>query len=340
MFDIVNFLNYVAFISRLMIISRFKFISKMSSFSSVTASAAALTVKPIVYYNPWHIFHSLGGRMHPENPKRIKGIIEALDTFIKADAIVMKTFSHEDFKPFEEDPEKPADMWCEDDGDNYRTRYTDSILKISRNMLAAAVEDISKGARCTYVLTRPPGHHASDGIESGFCFENNVWTAVEALLAGGKRRISIYDWDVHHGDGTERCFRAALERDGSKYDDIRFVSSHAYGRGIYPGTGAASADKHIINLPFKKGTDSGKFLDAFKETTLPFVRDCEILIVSAGYDGHRLDPMGMMNLENATYSSMSKRFKDLGVPVLFILEGGYNPEVLGECVRETLMQWM
>ncbi len=313
----------------------------MSSFSGAAApTTGSVASKPIVYYNPWHIFHSLGGRMHPENPKRIKGIIEALDTFIKADAIVMKTFNHEDFKPFEDDPEKPADMWCEDDGDNYRTRYTDSILKISRDMLAAAVDDISKGALCTYVLTRPPGHHASDGIESGFCFENNVWTAVEALLALGKRRISIYDWDVHHGDGTERCFRTALKSDAAKYDDIRFVSSHAYGRGIYPGTGAASADKHIINLPFKTGTDSGKFMEAFTKTTLPFVRDCDIMIVSAGYDGHRDDPMGMMNLETSTYSAMSQRLKELGVPVLFILEGGYNPKVLGECVRETLMQWL
>jgi acetoin utilization deacetylase AcuC-like enzyme len=210
-------------------------------------------------------------------------------------------------------------------------------------MLASAVHDISKGARCTYVLARPPGHHASEGIESGFCFENNVWTAVESLLALGKRRISIYDWDVHHGDGTERCFRAALDRDAAKYDDIRFVSSHAYGRGIYPGTGAASADKHIINLPFKKGTGAGEFLAAFSKTTLPFMSSCgscDVLIVSAGYDGHREDPMELMKLETTTYSIMSRYFMDLGVPVLFILEGGYNPKVLGECVRETLLQWL
>ncbi len=315
----------------------------MSSISVPTTRSvsATLAAKPIVYYNPWHIFHSLGDRMHPENPKRIKGIVDALDTFIRADALVMKTFSHEDFKAFEDDPETPVDTWCEDEGDNYRTHYTESILKISRDMLAAAVNDILRGARCAYVLTRPPGHHASDGIESGFCFENNVWTAVEALLAAGKRRISIYDWDVHHGDGTERCFRAALERDASKYDDIRFVSSHAYGRSIYPGTGAFSKDKHILNLPFKRGALPDVFLDSFEKETLPFVRDCDVLIVSAGYDGHRMDPMGMMNLETATYSAMSRRFKEeIGVPVLFILEGGYNPKVLGECVRETLMQWM
>lgn len=315
-------------------------IAFVSSVTTRSAAAVKLAAKPIVYYNPWHIFHTLGGRMHPENPTRIKGIIEALDTFVKTDAFVMKTFTHEDFKAFEDDPEMPVNNWSEEEGDNYHTEYTDSILKISRDMLTTAVDDISKGARCAYVLTRPPGHHASEGVEAGFCFENNVWTAVEALLAQGKRRISIYDWDVHHGDGTERSFRAALARDSAKYDDIRFVSSHAYGRGIYPGTGAASEDKHIINMPFKRGTGAAEFLDAFMSKTLPFVRDCDVLIVSAGYDGHRLDPMGLMNLETETFSTMSRRFKELGVPMLFILEGGYNPKVLGECVRETLLQWL
>lgn len=309
-----------------------------SSHKYVTRLAAKL--KPIVYYNPWHTFH-VSGHMHPECPQRIAGIIDALDTFLKADTIDIQTFHHEVFIPFAADPEKDPDPWVSEKGDNYRTRYTDSILEISRTMLRTAVSDIcTEGKRCAYVLTRPPGHHASAGIESGFCFENNVWTAVEALLARGKRRISIYDWDVHHGDGTERCFRAALARDPAKYDDIRFVSSHAYGRGIYPGTGAASEDKHILNLPFKKGTGVGEFLEAFAKKTLPFVSSCEVLIVSAGYDGHREDPMKLMNLETTTYSIMSRYFMDLGVPVLFILEGGYNPKILGECVRETLLQWL
>lgn len=305
------------------------------------AAAAARATKPILYYNPWHIYHSLGGRMHPENPKRIKGIMDALDTYIKANTFTIKTFTHDDFKAFADNPETAPDIWVsEEDGDNYRTPYTNSILQISRDMLAAAIDDISKGAKCAYVLTRPPGHHASDGIESGFCFENNVWTAVESLIASGRRKIGIYDWDVHHGDGTERCFRAALARHRVIYDDVRFVSSHVFGRCIYPGTGAASADKHILNLPFKKGTESEEFLETFVDTTLPFLSSCELLIVSAGYDGHREDPMKLMNLDTHVYSTMSRHFKNLNVPVLFILEGGYNPKVLGDCVRETLLQWV
>jgi acetoin utilization deacetylase AcuC-like enzyme len=300
--------------------------------------------KPIIYYNPWHIFHAPGGReegMHPENPSRIAAIVSALDTYHKAGALDRKVFTHPAFKPFDDDPEKTVDEWVSTKGDNYRTRYTDTILDISRTMLVAAAEDVCSGAtRCAYVLTRPPGHHASGGIEAGFCFENNVWNTVEALLAHGKHRISIYDWDVHHGDGTERCLRAALARDPAKYDGVRFVSTHAFGRGIYPGTGAASKDTHILNIPFKKGALSETFMAEFHATVLPFVKDCEVMVVSAGYDGHKNDLMGLMNLETAAYSEMSRSIADLGVPALFILEGGYTPAVLGECVRETLLRWL
>jgi acetoin utilization deacetylase AcuC-like enzyme len=177
-------------------------------------------------------------------------------------------------------------------------------------------------------------------VESGFCFENNVWIAVERLLEKGTRRISIYDWDVHHGDGTEKCFRTALARDKEKYDSVRFVSTHAYGRGIYPGTGAPSKDKHIFNCPFEKGTSATMFLESFHTEIVPFIKECDILIISAGYDGHKDDPMGLMKLETSTYSEMSRCVKQLGVPVLFLLEGGYNPKILGECVRETLLQWV
>lgn len=278
--------------------------------------------------------------MHPENPRRISGILNAIDVLIKANIFDLKTFTHPTFKSFESDPETEMDAWVKEDGDNYRTNYTESILEISRSMIKTAVHDILDGRRCAYVLTRPPGHHASPGIESGFCFENNVWNAVERLLDGGLRRVSIYDWDVHHGDGTERCFRAALARDFDKYNSVRFVSTHAYGRGIYPGTGEPSKDTHIFNCPFEKGTNSAIFLESFHTEVLPFIRDCEVLVISAGYDGHKEDPMGLMKLDTSTYSEMSRHLKELGVPVLFLLEGGYNPKILGDCVRETLFQWV
>lgn len=312
----------------------------MRLYKMITRSiSASRSVHPILYYNPWHVFH-FPGRMHPENQERINGIMEALDVYIKSDMFTLKTFTHTDFKEFDDDPETPLTDWVTVHGDNYRTKYTDSVLKISRNMIHAAVDDISKGNRCGYVLTRPPGHHASEGIESGFCFENNVWFAVEELLNQGKRKISIYDWDVHHGDGTERCLRSALTKNPVKYDGIRFVSTHAFGRGIYPGTGSLSKDKHIVNLPFKKGANADEFLSEFHTSVLPFLRDCEILVISAGYDGHRDDPMKLMKLETPVYSEMSRHFEELGVPVLFILEGGYDPKILGDCVRETLMQWI
>jgi acetoin utilization deacetylase AcuC-like enzyme len=305
------------------------------------ASTASMSkTQPIVYFNPWHTFH-VSKTVHPESPERIQGILNALDVFIKAGVFEFRSFSHDDFKPFMDDPAKSMDDWVVEKGDNYRTKYTDSILAISRNMLAAAVDDICmRKHRCGFVLNRPPGHHASAGIESGFCFENNVWTAVERFLDEGKRRISIYDMDVHHGDGTERCLRAALSKNPALYDDIRFASMHAYGRGIYPGTGEYSKDKHILNIPLRKGTNPEAFLAEFESAVIPFVRDCEVLLISAGFDAHTRDPMGLMNLETSTYAIISRRFAELGVPTLFLLEGGYNPNILGECVRETLLQWL
>ncbi len=291
---------------------------------------------PFVYYNPTHKCHTHGS-MHPEAPQRVEAIMEVLKPYIDDGNLVLQTF--DPIHPLS--VERPIRSWKLKDGDTYFTPYTNDVLAISYRMIGQAVEDLlSEKTRCSFVLCRPPGHHASSKGPSGFCLENNVWTAVQKLHKAGKYKIGIYDWDVHHGDGTEDLIAGAV---GSEYDSIRFVSTHAYGHGIFPGTGAYKKTKRILDLPLPKHASDSVFASAFHHDVVPFlesVGDLDILIVSAGYDAHKNDPMDLMRLTTGMYGRMAATLKKLGVPVLFLLEGGYNPTALAESVLATLQPFM
>ena len=116
---------------------------------------------------------------------------------------------------------------------------------------------------------------------------------------------------------------------------------HAYGSGIFPGTGSSKDNtENILNIPMRCGTHSTEYLNNFTEQALPFLGRPDVIIVSAGYDAHTRDPMMLMNLQTYVFHTMSASLKELKCPVLFVLEGGYNPEVLAECVEATLTPWM
>lgn len=297
-------------------------------------SAAA----PIVYYNASHAFHAEATDMHPESPRRIEAILATLAPQFAAGTLRLSNFWSEDVPSGNP---RPLRSWTLADGDTYRTVYTDDVVRVTKRMLLAAVEDmLDAKARCGFVLCRPPGHHASLRGPAGFCHTNNVWTTVQLLLHHGLRRIAIYDWDVHHGDGTQAFVENAA---GDEYAQIRFVSTHARGPGIYPGTGAYEKSDRVLSIPFRRGAISIAFLTVFHEEVLPFLQSAgapEIVLVSAGYDGHAEDPVELMRLTTETYGEMSDALRTLGCPVLFLLEGGYNPEALAASVLETLQPWM
>src|SRR5262249_48625515 len=131
----------------------------------------------------------------------------------------------------------------------------------------------------------------------GFCLFNNIALAARRALACGLARVLIVDWDVHHGNGTQDCF----------YTDPRvtFLSIHRYGRGFYPGTGAADETGsgpglgHTLNAPIAFGTSRGDYLAAFRAALEKAARVSrpELVLVSAGFDAHRLDPIGSLGLE-------------------------------------------
>jgi len=218
-------------------------------------------------------------------------------------------------------------------GDCYWTAYTADLLKRGTQMIEQACTALHT---CAFVLIRPPGHHSdSTGSAEGFCHQNNAWIAVQTLKELGTKKITILDWDAHHGDGTEDC----VLKGG--YPDVQFCSIHAYGSGVYPGTGKAKHTSTILNIPLPVGTKSRTYERCFNDVVMPWImKDVpEVLIVSAGYDGHWKDPMKLLELDESVFKYMSIKLKEIGCRVLFLLEGGYNPNVLAACVKATLEPW-
>jgi len=287
-----------------------------------------------LYATNTHELHAYD-EMHPESPERITAILEALRPWISGQFVRLHRFNEPITHLLERNVER---AWLLEDGDTYSSVYTKKVLLKTKEMIDGACLDIA-GARtgCAYVLCRPPGHHASPGIKSGFCHENNVATAVGFLREHGISNIAIYDFDVHHGDGTQRWLEAKKTR---SYDGVRFASTHAYGRNVYPYSGLPTSESRILNVPLPVGTEESAFLKAFRERILPFMGRPEVLILSAGYDGHRDDPMKLMKLTTDAYRLMGELLRELNVPVLWLLEGGYNCDVLGECVLASLSPWL
>jgi len=178
-----------------------------------------------------------------------------------------------------------------------------------------------------FCVVRPPGHHAERDWAMGFCLFNNIAIACRWLRdVAGVKRAAIVDWDVHHGNGTQHAF----------YEDetVYYASLHQYPH--YPGTGPASergAGNTNLNVPMRAGCGPKEWLGAIDEQVLPELErfDPEFLLISSGFDAHRLDPLASQQLESETYGEMTRRVKGLaGGRIVSALEGGYNLKALGE----------
>jgi acetoin utilization deacetylase AcuC-like enzyme len=186
---------------------------------------------------------------------------------------------------------------------------------------------------------RPSGHHAEPERAMGFCLFDNVAVAAElAIRELGAERVFVLDWDVHHGNGTAEAFR--------RRPDVLFASIHQ--AGIYPGTGpvgdagSGEGEGYTINLPVPAGTGEEVWLSLLEHIVLP-VAACfgpDLVLVSAGYDAHRDDPLADCRLATESFGQMSCQVRDMaraaGAPLGAVLEGGYEPRALSESVAATL----
>jgi acetoin utilization deacetylase AcuC-like enzyme len=186
---------------------------------------------------------------------------------------------------------------------------------------------------------RPSGHHAEHGRAMGFCLFNNVAVAAAVAIAElGLRRVFIFDWDVHHGNGTAEIFRGRA--------DVLFTSIHQM--PLYPGTGALEdagsgvGEGYTINLPVPPGSGEALWMALLEQVVLPAAAafEPELVLVSAGFDAHAQDPLAGCRLQTGSFAAMAAGVRDMAlaaeIPLGVVLEGGYNSGVLAECVCATL----
>jgi acetoin utilization deacetylase AcuC-like enzyme len=194
-------------------------------------------------------------------------------------------------------------------------------------------------ARAGFSAMRPSGHHAGGGYAMGFCLFNNVAIAAElAVRELGAERVLIIDWDVHHGNGTADIF--------GRRADVLFASIHEL--GLFPGTGevsdAGSAEGrgYTINVPVPHGSDEETFVSTLEHVIIPaaFEFAPQLVLISAGFDAHRDDPLAHCQLEAGSFANMACHVRDMATileaPVGAVLEGGYHPPALTESVMATI----
>jgi len=181
-----------------------------------------------------------------------------------------------------------------------------------------------------FALVRPPGHHALRASSMGFCIFNNVAIAARHAQAElGLARVAIVDFDVHHGNGTEELFR----QDPS----VLMISMHQW--PLWPGTGGpGSSDGHTLNVPLAAGSGDAEYMRAFAEVVVPAVYAFEpdVVLVSAGFDAHRDDPLAQMEMSADGFRELGRRCGALGPRVAAVLEGGYNLDTLPDLVEAAL----
>ncbi|MEV4421876.1 histone deacetylase [Patulibacter sp. NPDC049589] len=209
---------------------------------------------------------------------------------------------------------------------------------------AVAVVDALLGGEATRAasLHRPPGHHCETAEPMGFCLFNNVAVAARhATRVHGLRRVLVFDWDVHHGNGTAEIFAGS--------DEVLFVSIHEF--PLYPGSGRPTEQGHgageglTVNLPVPGGTGDPTWLGMTEDVVLPIARAWapELILVSAGYDAHADDPLAGCEVTDDGFRRMAgavhRLASELDVPLGLVLEGGYDVDALARSVAATLEAW-
>jgi acetoin utilization deacetylase AcuC-like enzyme len=301
-------------------------------------------------YDPRYLLHDPGA-WHPERPDRLKAIHRALESGDLLELVVrlnpdpaplawVERLHDPDYiKRFQAACDKGGQIFMVQDCGICKESYQIALLAVGGVLLAvdAVMDGRVDNAFCA---VRPPGHHAERNRAMGFCFFNNVALgAVYALEHFGLERVAIIDWDVHHGNGTQHLF----EEDPRVF----YVSLHEDPQHCYPGTGyrreegKGAGQGFTLNLPLPPHSDDSDYLTALKQEVLPRLQAFapQFVFISAGFDAHTNDPLAHMNVSREGYREMGQLLLDLaqetaGGRLVTVLEGGYNLEVLEECVED------
>jgi acetoin utilization deacetylase AcuC-like enzyme len=222
------------------------------------------------------------------------------------------------------------------DADTYATYDSWPIAQLAAGAGLSVVEEMQRHDDSVgFVAVRPPGHHALRDHAMGFCLLNNVAIVAAALRSRGER-VAIIDWDVHHGNGTQAIF----------WNDpnVLFVSAHQW--PLYPGSGGAreigglDALGLTVNIPLPPGATGDVLERGFDEIAAPVIDDFAPtwVLVSAGFDGHRADPLANLELSSGDFARIARRVAEFSTPgrLALFLEGGYNLEALRGSVAATL----
>ena len=299
----------------------------------------------LLYTHPACLVHD-PGPYHPESPERLRAVLEALDApeFARLERRAAPEAAIEDLARVH--PRAFVDrLLAAVPETGHRGIDADTILSPASGRAAlraagavtAAIDAVVAGeADNAFCAVRPPGHHAEPGRAMGFCLFNNIAVgALRAREAHGLARAAVIDFDVHHGNGTQERFA----------DDptLFYASTHQY--PLYPGTGAASETGvgNIVNVPLRPMSGSQEFRLAMTRTILPALDRFrpEIVLISAGFDAHRSDPLAQLALDESDYVWVTEQLLDMADRhakgrVVAALEGGYNLGALASSVAAHL----
>jgi acetoin utilization deacetylase AcuC-like enzyme len=279
------------------------------------------------------------GPGHPESPSRLQAVLEALDTdrFAALERVEAPRATREQLARVHDGElidalfsSAPRQGYARLDPDTAMSPDSLEAAERAAGAVCAAVDAlIDEKSTRAFCAVRPPGHHATRDTAMGFCLFNNVAVGAAHALARGLQRVAIVDFDVHHGNGTQDIF----------WEDPRVLYASTHQWPLYPGTGRRDergAD-NILNVPLPRGAAAAEFRAAFNEAILPALRSFapQLVLVSAGFDAHRLDPLADLNLVADDFAWVTSELVQIarasaGGRVVSSLEGGYSLTALRE----------